>query len=41
MMYEQLYTFIDQLGFELLAFVFTIVMTAILFGLASKSFLHD
>jgi len=41
MIYEQLYTFVDQLGIEMLSFVFTIVMTAVLLGLASKSFLHD
>jgi len=41
MMYEQLYTFGDQLGFEILSFVFTIFMSSVLLGLASKSFLHD
>jgi len=41
MSYIQLYTFVDQLGFELVGFVFTIVMTALLLGLAFKSFLHD
>jgi len=41
MMYTQLYTFIDQLGFEILSFVLAITLTSLLIGLASKSFLHD
>jgi len=41
MIYTQLYTFIDQLGFEILGFVLALSLTAVLIGLASKSFLHD
>jgi len=41
MMYTQVYSFIDQLGFDSMSFVFTIAMSSVLIGLLSKSMLND
>jgi len=38
---QNLYYFVDQLGFEIVTILFAITMTAVLFGLMSKSFLYD
>jgi len=40
-MNDNLFYFIDQLGFEAISLIFTLTMTALMVGLMSKSFLYD
>jgi len=41
MIYINSLAFVDQMGFTLTTFIFSLIFTALLIGLATKSFLND